>query len=69
MKNFCVSRVRVLRLHEATLEEDNAIDQRVSVSESAEGMVGGFKGERALCASAIRVDLKTRGRVNSLDRG
>ena len=40
---------------EPTLEED---DQRVSVSESPEGMIGGFKGERALRASAIMVDLR-----------
>ena len=45
-------------IYEATLEEDGAIDQSVSVSESPEGMIGGFKGERALCASAIMVDLR-----------
>ena len=32
-----------------------AIDQRVSLYE---GMIGGFKGERILRASAIRVDLR-----------
>ena len=37
---------------------DGAVDQRVSVSESPEGKIGGFKGERALCASAIMVDLR-----------
>ena len=36
-------------------EEDSAIDQRVSVSEYHEGMIGGFKGERrAFRASAVR---------------
>ena len=51
------------------LQEDGAIDQRVSVSESPEGMIGGYKGQRALCASAIRVDLRaiSRGRVSSLE--
>ena len=42
-------------IYEATLEEDGAIDQSVSVSESPEGMIGGFK-ERALRALTIRVD-------------
>ena len=53
---------------QAALGEDGAIDQRVSVSELPEGMIGGFKSERAFCASAIRVDLRTRGRVNSFER-
>ena len=40
------------------LEEDGAINQCVSVSESPEGMIGGLKGERTLCASVVRVDLR-----------
>ena len=49
---------RVREHEEAARSNDSAIDQRVSVSESAEGMIGGFKGERALRASAIMVDLR-----------
>ena len=48
----CVSEVE-----EAALSNDT-IDQRVSVSESPEGMIGGFKGERALRTSAVRVDVR-----------
>ena len=43
-------------IYEATLEED---DQSVSVSESPEGMIGGFK-ERALRALTIRVDRQSK---------
>ena len=47
----CKGAASTRRLHEATLKEDDAIDQCVSVSESPEGMIGGFKGETALHAS------------------